>query len=68
MPKKYSKRTMEAIESGELTKSVRIDIINVLALKVFQYTSNPTSEEYTSVCIRLITAYRVLRIQLEMDT
>ena len=61
VPKKYSKRTMEAIESGELTKSVRIDIINVLALKVFQYTSNPTSEEYTSVCIRLITAYPVLK-------
>lgn len=52
---------MAALESGEIIKAVRTEIINAVALQLFQYTTLPMPEEYTGVCVKLITAYPVLK-------
>ena len=61
IPKKYTMRTMEAIKSGQITKAVRSEIINIIALQLFQHCTHPTSEEYTMVYVKLITTYPSLK-------
>lgn len=52
---------MEAMERGVIKKGARTDIINMVAFKVFEHTSRPTSEEYTTVCRMLIVKHPVLK-------
>ena len=52
---------MEALDNGQITKAVCSEIISAIALQLFQSTSHPTPEEYTGVCIKLISMYPVLK-------
>ena len=52
---------MEAIKSGQTTKAVRSEIINIIALQLFRHCTHPTSEEYTMVCVELITTHPSLK-------
>ena len=44
-----------------ITKKVRIKVINMIAFSILGHTERPTSEEYTTVCKKLISKYPVLR-------
>lgn len=61
IPESFSRATMEAMERGVIKKGARTDIINMVAFKVFEHTSRPTSEEYTTVCRMLIVKHPVLK-------
>lgn len=50
IPKKFTKRTMEALEKGQITKAIHLIS-----------ATHPTPEEYTGVCIKLITTYPILK-------
>ena len=61
IPKKFSKKTMEAIKLGILTKGMRTEVTNMIAVQMLQETSYPSSEEYTDVCRCLVETYPVLK-------
>lgn len=63
IPKRFSKKTIQAMERGVITKAVRIEIINSVAIQVLQHTTNPTPEEYTEVCVKLIETYGLWNIE-----
>ena len=46
---------------GVITKTVRSEIITVIALGMWQITTQPTSEEYTSICRALVQKFPVLK-------
>ena len=60
MPMKFSKKTVEAMEKGMITRAVRTEVINAVAVQVLKHKTYPTSEEYTEVCRKLIEAYAAL--------
>ena len=43
-----------------MTDGCRKEIISTIALQMYQYTTYPTSEEYTTVCRRLVVKYPFL--------
>lgn len=64
LPERFSRATTEAIERGEkgdVTKKMRIEIVNMIAFKMLEHTERPTSEEYTVVSRMLITKHPVLK-------
>ena len=52
---------MERIQNKHITNATRIEIITSIAVPMHQQTTHPTSEEYTSVCKRLVEKYPVLK-------
>ena len=52
---------MEAINLGILTKGVRTEVINMIAVQMLQETSYPTFEDYTEVCRKLVEMYPILK-------
>lgn len=48
-------------EEGVITKALRSEIITMIALGMWQHSSYPTPEEYTSVCRELVLKYPVLK-------
>lgn len=61
LPTRFSKRVTQAISDGVITKTVRSEIITVIALGMWQFTTQPTSEEYTSICRALVQKFPVLK-------
>ena len=61
LPARFSKRVTQAISDGVITKTVRSEIITVIALGMWQITTQPTSEEYTSICRALVQKFPVLK-------
>ena len=59
--RKFSKKTMDSMEKGIITKSVRTEVINSVAVQMLQHTTHPTSEEYTGVCCKLVDTFAVLK-------
>lgn len=57
----FSRRTEEAITSGKLTKSCRIEVVQALAASVMIHTLEPSSEQYNTVCKKLIDAHPNLK-------
>lgn len=51
----------QAISDVVITKTVRSEIITVIALGLWQITTQPTSEEYTSICRLLVQKFPVLK-------
>lgn len=50
-----------AVETGIVTGLARREIIQVLRTYMLRYTIRPTSEQYQTVCIKLITKYPNLK-------
>ena len=61
IPNKFSKKIMEAINLGILTKGMRTEVINMIAVQMLQETLYPKSEDYTEVCRKLVEMYPVLK-------
>ena len=52
---------MERLARNELSDGMRVEIISSIALQMYQHTTYPTSEEYTTVCKLLIEKYPILQ-------
>lgn len=61
IPEKFSKKVMDSITEGIITKAIRSEIITIIALGMWQYTTQPTSDEYTSICRALVQKHPVLK-------
>ena len=61
LPERFSKRVVRAMSDGIITKTVRSEIITVIALGMWQITTHPTSEEYTRICRTLVQRFSVLK-------
>ena len=61
IPSKFSKKPIESINLGILTKGIRTEVINMIAVQMLQETSYPTSEDYTEVCRKLVEMYPILK-------
>jgi len=61
IPKRFSTETTTAIKSGKLNNKVRDEVINSLATLMMVNTINPTSNDYNTVCSRLVQAYPLLK-------
>jgi len=52
---------MEAVETGDITRKVRIEVVNRVAFAMMEHTTRPTSEEYTVVSRMIVTKHPVLK-------
>ena len=52
---------MDHLAKNELADKMRIEIISTIGLQMYQHTTTPTSEEYTSVCKMLVETYPLLK-------
>ena len=57
----FSRHCMEDIQSKEVKKSTRTEIIHTIAQLVWMQTNFPTSTEYTEVCRKLVSCHPVLK-------
>lgn len=60
----YSRRTMKAIQTGQITKSSRIEIIAAMHSRILQIQPYPSPYEYMVVCQRLVQCYPSLEDQI----
>jgi len=65
MPKRFSLVTNEAIKSGALTPRARDEIIHSLTTLIMVHTINPISDDYNTVCTRLVKTYPTLKDQVD---
>lgn len=61
IPENFSKKVMDSIEEGIITKAIRSEIITVVALGMWQCTTQPTSDEYTSISRSLVQKHPILK-------
>ncbi len=61
LPDKFSARVSKALFDRIVTKTVRSEIITVIAMGMWQVTSHPTSPEYTDICKQLVQKFPVLK-------
>lgn len=61
VPINFSARSEEAILSGHITKRVRTEIIQSISSLMMIHTKTPTSEQYNTVCRKLIEKYPKLK-------
>ena len=61
IPSKFSVSTENRIKSGLLRKKNRTEIVQALSAAIILQTKYPTSEQYTSVCLKLIEKFPTLR-------
>lgn len=57
----FSHHVKDAVTTGVLTARARKEIIQVLRTYVTAYTIRPTSEQYTTVCRKLVERYPSLK-------
>ena len=57
----FSRRTTENLSKGEIKRSTRVEIVNTIALQMWNHTHYPTSQEYTGVLRTLVAKYPVLK-------
>jgi len=57
----FSGFVKEAIKTGIVSSKVRREITQVLRTYMVAHTVYPTSEQYTTICRKLITKYPALR-------
>ena len=57
----FSSNVKEAIDSGVKTGIARREIIQVLRTYMLSHTTSPNSEQYNTVCRKLVTKYPKLR-------
>lgn len=57
----FSSNVKEAVDSGVTTGIARREIIQVLRTYMLAHTTMPNSEQYNTVCRKLVTKYPKLR-------
>ena len=57
IPARFSKPTIRAVDSGELSKSSRVEVVAAIAHQIIQKTWYPKSKEYNLICEKLISKY-----------
>lgn len=60
MPTAFSFKTMKAIETGEMTKTARVEVVAALHTRMLQHSEYPTPQDYKLVCQKLIGVYPTL--------
>ena len=61
IPTNFSARAEEAISSGQITKRVRTEIVQSISSLMLIHTKTPTSDQYNTVCRKLIEKYPKLK-------
>ena len=61
VPDRFSRATTELMKQEIIIDKVRREIVHSIALQMYQHTTYPTSEEYTTVCRRLVEKYPFLK-------
>lgn len=61
IPRRFSIVTNEAMKSGVLTPRARDEIVNYMATLMMVHTIRPTSNDYNTVCLRLIKTHPILK-------
>lgn len=61
LPTRFSTPTTEAIKTGVLTKSVRVEIVDSLSTLMLIHTSRPTPHDLDTICRRLIEKFPKLK-------
>lgn len=61
IPSQFSVETMSSIKSGVPTRKARDEVINSLATLIMVHTMRPTSNDYNTVCKRLIEKHTALK-------
>ena len=57
----FSSNVKEAVDSGVITGIAQQEIIQVLHTYMLVHTIKPTSEQYNTVCRKLVTKYPKLK-------
>ena len=57
IPTEYSHGTKRGIETGQLTKASRCEIVHALYTRVLQYTPTPSPFVYSRVCQLLVARF-----------
>lgn len=57
----FSGVVREAVRTGVITGQARREIIQVLRTYITKHTENPSSEQYVTICQKLILKYPTLR-------
>lgn len=61
IPTRFSPSTMKCVKEKHLTKKSRLEIVNAVYSRMIDYAEYPTSEQYTTVCWRMIEQFEELR-------
>jgi len=61
IPKRFSVVTNEALKSGILMPKARDEIVASLSTLMMVHTIRPTSNDYNTVCLRLIKTHPILK-------
>ena len=61
IPSRFSVETNTALTSGVLTSKARDEIVKSLSTLMLVHTMHPTSDDYNTVCSRLIKKHPVLK-------
>ena len=65
IPKRFSVVTNEAMKSGVLTPKVRDEIVQSMSTLIMVHTIRPTSNDYNTVCLRLIKTHPILKDRID---
>lgn len=57
----FSSNMKEAVDTGVITGITRREVIQVLRTYILSHTTKPNSEQYNTVCRKLVTKYPKLR-------
>lgn len=61
IPTAFSVKTEEAIKTGRLTKRCRTEIVQSVSSLMLVHTKTPTSDQYNTVCRKLIEEHPKLK-------
>ena len=61
IPEKFLTVTMKVLSEEMITDKARVEIVAAIALQAYQHSTYPTSEEYTTMCTKLIERYPFLK-------
>ena len=57
----FSRKTTQALEKFEITKSIRCEVVSMTAYEIWRHTQVLRSDEYNTVCSAVVNAYPVLK-------
>lgn len=61
IPKQYSGTVMIALTNVRITTNVRAQIVQDVATKMMSYCKYPSTDQYETVAIKLVTAFPILK-------
>ena len=61
IPSRFSIETMKALASGVPTGKARDEVVKALSTLILVYTIRPTSNDYNTICSKLIKRHPVLK-------